>query len=262
MNKGVNHGLSGYREPTVMLQRLRQYTRAQRHKRFDDFMKHASGHIRLVDLGGTVNFWENWGLAAQPHLAVTIVNDHHADKTYENAPISLPNLSRLRADVLTLTAADLAGYDVIFSNSLIEHLPGQPAQRQLAQAIIDSGRPYFLQTPNKRSPVDPHFPKPYVPFFATWPRPLQARMLSWSALGSGSAAPSFEAALARLEHYHPLTKSDVRELFPRARVVMERPLGVPMSIIAMSENRQQAPAVATQPAPAAHSRTTFSSGSP
>jgi hypothetical protein len=143
----------------------------------------------------------------------------------------------LRADVLTLSAADFARFDVIFSNSLIEHLPGRHLQQRLARAIIDSKRPYFMQTPNKRSPVDPHFPRPYVPFFAAYPRSLQARLLSWSALGSGSAAPSYQAALERLSNYYPLTKRDIRNLFPQAQVVMERPLGVPMSIIAMSAER-------------------------
>jgi hypothetical protein len=220
-----------------MLHRLRQYTRAQRLRRFNQFLKYASGRIRLVDLGGTVKFWEDWGLAKQPLLDITLVNDHHLDKTHENDPITLPNIHRLRADVLTLTAKDLAEYDVIFSNSLIEHLPGPQAQQQLARAIIASARPYFLQTPNKHSPLDPHFPRPYVPFFAIYPRSLQARLLSWSALGSGSAAPSYEAALARLRNYYPLTTRDIRLLFPQARVVVERPLGVPMSIIAMSEAR-------------------------
>jgi len=217
-----------------MLHKLRQFTRGQRRKLFDDFMKGVSGPVRLIDLGGTVRFWENWGLARRPQLDVTLVNNHDLDKNHANDAITLPNIRRLRADVLTLSAADFAQYDVIFSNSLIEHLPGRQLQRQLAQAIIDSGRPYFLQTPNKRSPIDPHFPRPYVPFFATYPRPLQARLLSWSALGSGSAAPSYQAALARLQNYYPMTVRDVRQCFPRARVVVERPLGVPMSIIAMS----------------------------
>jgi hypothetical protein len=74
-----------------------------------------------------------------------------------------------------------------------------------------------------------------VPFFATYPRSLQARLLSWSALGSSSASPSYDAAIERLENYSPLTTRDVRQLFPKARSVVERPLGVPMSIIAMSE---------------------------
>jgi hypothetical protein len=200
-------------------------------------MKSITGPIRLVDLGGTVKFWESWGLAKQPLLNVTLVNNHDLDKQYSNDPIALPNIRRLGADVLTLTAADFAQFDVIFSNSLIEHLPGRELQRQLAQAIIDSGRPYFLQTPNKRSPLDPHFPRPYVPFFAAYPRSVQARLLSWSALGSSSVAPSYDAALARLQNYYPLTTRDVRQLFPNARIVIERPLGFPMSIIAMSEAR-------------------------
>jgi hypothetical protein len=217
-----------------MLHRLRRFTREKRLKVFNAFMQGASGRMRLIDLGGTVRFWESWGLAKQPLLDVTLVNNHDRDKQYANDPVSLPNLHRLNADVLTLTAADFSKYDVIFSNSLIEHLPGRDLQRKLAQAIIDSGRPYFLQTPNKRSPLDPHFPRPYVPFFAAYPRALQARLLSWSALGSGSASPSYDAALTRLQNYFPLTARDVRQLFPRARIVMERPLGVPMSIIAMS----------------------------
>jgi hypothetical protein len=218
-----------------MLHEVRRYTRSRRLKLFNEFMKSISGPIRLVDLGGTVKFWESWGLARQPLLSVTLVNNHDLDKQHANAPVTLPNIRRLSADVLTLTVADFAQFEVIFSNSLIEHLPGRELQRQLAQAIIDSGRPYFLQTPNKRAPLDPHFPRPYVPFFATYPRPLQARLLSWSALGSGSVAPSYDAALARLRNYYPLTAGDVRRLFPQARIVVERPLGFPMSIIAMSD---------------------------
>jgi hypothetical protein len=220
-----------------MLHTLRRYTRARRLKLFNEFMKSITGPIRLVDLGGTVKFWESWGLAKQPLLNVTLVNNHDLDKQYSNDPIALPNIRRLGADVLTLTAADFAQFDVIFSNSLIEHLPGRELQRQLAQAIIDSGRPSFLQTPNKRSPLDPHFPRPYVPFFAAYPRSVQARLLSWSALGSSSVAPSYDAALARLQNYYPPTTRDVRQLLPNARIVIERPLGFPMSIIAMSEAR-------------------------
>jgi hypothetical protein len=220
-----------------MLEKLRRYTRGKRLGRFNEFMKGARGPVRLVDLGGTVRFWEDWGLAKQPLLDVTLINSHGLDISHANDPVALPNIRRQRVDVLTLSGADLAQFDVIFSNSMIEHLPGPDAQRQLAQAIIDSGRPYFLQTPNKRSPVDPHFPSPLVPFFAAYPRRLQARLLCWSPLGSPSAASSLKAALARLENYHPLSTRDIRRLFPQAHVVVERPMGVPMSIIAMSAPR-------------------------
>lgn len=219
-----------------MLQLLRQYTRSRRLRLFKRFLAHARGPLRIVDLGGTVRFWEDWGLRADDPVDVTLVNNHLVDKTHMDDPIRLPNIHRVCADVLTLTPEEFAKYDLIFSNSLIEHLPGRAAQEKLAAAILASGRPYFIQTPNKRSPLDPHFPRLYVPFFATYPRSLQARLLTWSALGSGSAAPSYEAALTRLEHYHPLTVHDVQQLFPQARVMVERPLGVPMSVVAISRN--------------------------
>ena len=220
-----------------MLHRLRRYTRGKRLERFNSFVKGVSGQVRLIDLGGTVQVL---GRLGPGEAAAAGRHDRqrppHRQESRARSPLAAehsPSAGRC-ADAV---AADLAEYDVIFSNSLIEHLPSPEAQRQLAQAIIDSGRPYFLQTPNKRSPVDPHFPRPYVPFFAAYPRPLQARLLSWSALGSGSAAPSYAAALERLSNYYPLTTRGVRQLFPQARIVMERPLGVPMSIIAMSEAR-------------------------
>jgi hypothetical protein len=217
-----------------MLHRLRQYTRKKRLGRFNEFITSVQKPIRLIDLGGTVRFWDEWGLARQPWLDVTLANSHDVDISHANDPIVLPNIRRQCVDVLTLSSRQFAQFDLIFSNSMIEHLPGPEAQQQLASAIIDSGRPYFVQTPNRRSPVDPHFPSPLVPFFAGYPRRLQARLLCWSPLGSPSAATSYSAALRRLQNYHPLSAGDVRRLFPGARIVMERPMGVPMSIIAMS----------------------------
>jgi hypothetical protein len=73
-----------------------------------------------------------------------------------------------------------------------------------------------------------------VPFFAVYPRAVQARLLTMGALGSGAPARSFDAAMTRLQYYHPLGRSEMRALFPKARIVMERPMGVPMSIVAMS----------------------------
>ena len=73
-----------------MLHKLRRYTREQRLKLFNEFMKGATGRIRLIDLGGTVRFWENWGLGGQPHFEVTLVNNHDLDKDHANDPITLP----------------------------------------------------------------------------------------------------------------------------------------------------------------------------
>ncbi len=216
-----------------MIGTLRQYTRSRRAKLFRDFVARIPGPLRIVDLGGTVGYWRAWGLEPGDRFHVTLINNHDADKTQLHERTTLPNLANVMRDACDLTPDDYREYDVIFSNSFIEHLTSREKQVAIARQITACGRPYFIQTPNKYSPVDPHFPRPYVPFFAAYPRRLQARLLTLGALGSGSPSPSFDAAMARLGYYHPLSRHDVRELFPNAQIVMERPMGVPMSIVAM-----------------------------
>jgi len=222
-----------------MLEKLRRYTRGQRRKLFEEFLAISNHPMKIVDLGGTVTFWTDWGLSERPMLDITLVNNHEVDTVHADDAINLPNIRRIDADVLTLKIEDLRSYDLIFSNSLIEHLPGAAAQAKLASVITESEMPYFVQTPNKMSPVDPHYPRPYVPFFGAYPRGLQARLLTVSGLGSGSREVTYESAMHRLDYYYPLSKNDVCNLFPNAAVTKERVLGVPMSIIARWKPGQQ-----------------------
>jgi hypothetical protein len=224
-----------------MIETLRQYTRTRRARLFREFIERIPGRLRIVDLGGTISYWNEWGLTADDRFHVTLINNHDANKTQLHERTTLPNLDNVLRDACDVTADDYRQYDVIFSNSFIEHLTSREKQVGVARRIIDSGRPYFIQTPNKYSLVDPHFPRPYVPFFAAYPRAVQARLLTFGALGSGSSSPSFEAAMARLQYYHPLSREDVRELFPDARIVVERPMGVPMSIVAMDASIRRSP---------------------
>lgn len=179
-----------------------------------------------------MRFWEQWGVTAADGLEITLVNHHLIDRT--NVGVSNPfTFIRDRfADATLLSAADLREYDLIFSNSFLEHLPEREQQVAMTRKILESGRWYFIQVPNKFSPIDPHFPRPYVPFFALYPKELQARLWSLSALGSESKADSIEAARLGLRYYNPLGWRDMRRLLPDAELRVERPLGVPMSILA------------------------------
>ena len=215
-----------------MISTLRRKTRGDRGLFFREQIGALPRPLRVIDLGGTSKFWETLGFTAQDGLEVTLLNTHDIDTTMANYENTLPFITDLRGDAMKLTAKDLQAFALIFSNSFIEHLQdGMGSQRLMAQIITASGVPYFLQTPNKNSPVDPHFPRPYVPFFASYPRELQARLLTLGALGSGGKSGSLEEARERLRYYHPLGVRDVRALFPDATVKVERPLGVPMSIL-------------------------------
>jgi hypothetical protein len=187
----------------------------------------------VLDLGGTVKFWEAAGIADAEGMVITLANNHAMDTTNANQVNSFANIREWDVDVLRIGSNEFAKFDVIVSNSFIEHLTCWEDQCRVARRIIESGRPYFIQTPNKASPIDPHFPRPYVPFFAVYPKHMQARLLTLGGLGGGWRAPSMEAALWALKFYNPLGVADMRRLFPNAELQIERPMGVPMSILAI-----------------------------
>lgn len=214
-----------------MIIRLRQWTRARRRRLFESFLPKARP-LRVIDLGGTVPFWRAFELKPAHGLHLTLINTHAHDTTALGAEDSSGLIDDHHMDANEVTLGYLRSFDLIFSNSFLEHLGSRAEQAALARKICDSGVPYFVQTPNKHSPVDPHFPSPLAPFFAAYPRRVQAWLLCHSKLGSGARSRTYADAMERLHFYNPLGYADMRALFPNAQILTERPAGVPMSIIA------------------------------
>lgn len=223
-----------------MIRTLRNWTRARRQARFSEFLP-ARRPLRIVDLGGTVPFWRGWGLTPEDRLQVTLINNHHIDTTAAGRTDHGAEIENRVADANHVTTKFLASFDLIFSSSFLEHLESREAQQRLAKKICDTGRPFFVQVPNKNSPVDPHFPSPMAPFFAIYPRRVQAALLSRFRLGSGSRSANIVAAMERLRFYNPLGLNDIKAMFPTANLAIERPLGVPMSVLAWRANWREAP---------------------
>jgi ubiquinone/menaquinone biosynthesis C-methylase UbiE len=69
--------------------------------------------------------------------------------------------------------------DVVYCNSLLEHVGDKHIQRQVFAEIERVGRKFFVQTPNRHFPIKPHH---LLPFFQYWPRPVQ-RWVGQNILG-------------------------------------------------------------------------------
>jgi len=200
---------------------------------FKSFVSSFTPPVRIIDLGGTVAMWERWGLSTDDDLRIDLANNFSMDTNYRDALSRSKIISKVKVDVSDLSAIDYARYDIVFSNSMLEHLSDPEQQRSVARKICESQRPYFIQVPNKYSLVDPHFAHPLAPFFAAWPRALQIRALRISGLNGGKRAQSLMQAEERLRYYRPLSVSEMKSFFGDAQILIDKNFGIPMSIIAM-----------------------------
>jgi hypothetical protein len=142
------------------LVRVRRNAARERSRMFRGFVASLRRPVRILDLGGTAEMWSRWQVTAADGFAITLLNHHRYDPTQRQATVTQPFIHDCRGDALRLSASDLAAFDVVFSNSMLEHLPSPADQAALARFIAATGLPYFIQVPNKYSPVDPHFPAP------------------------------------------------------------------------------------------------------
>jgi hypothetical protein len=192
--------------------------RRRRFALFEQLLARLSDPVRVLDVGGTPDFWRVMGFT-RPGVSITLLNR-------AAVPAASPAIQSVIGDACDMR--DFAGgeFDVVFSNSVIEHVGTFADQQRMAAEVQRVGRRYFVQTPNRFFPIEPHF---LVPGFQFLPLHVRAGWLARRDIGWYTRAPTYEAALAEVSAVRLLTKSEFRQLFPEARLVTERFLGLPKS---------------------------------
>ncbi|MCL4498894.1 MAG: class I SAM-dependent methyltransferase [Chloroflexi bacterium] len=131
-----------------------------------------------------------------------------------------PEIATVQSNGCHLPFAD-DSFDIVFANSLLEHVVGIVDRRQLANEIMRVGRRFFVATPNYYFPFEPHY---HVPLFQFLPRRLQQAIKHRIGLGWYPKGVWEEIAL--------LTPGKMRRLFPGARLFVHGVLGLPQTLIA------------------------------
>jgi hypothetical protein len=174
---------------------------------------------RVLDIGGTPDCWEL--LKVKPRL--TLVNMPRAGEAL--------GAQWVAADGCALPFGDGA-FDVVFSNSVIEHVGAIDRQRRFAAEVRRVGRAYWVQTPNRWFPVEQHLLTPLVHWLPKrWQQHVIPRWNLWSALVP--ARP--DQRRFYVEHYlrdvRLLGVRDLRLLFPGAQILRERFCGWTKSLL-------------------------------
>jgi len=181
-----------------------------------------SPRTRILDIGGSPSIWEF--LSVRPRL--TILNLPSAIERAEHVEC-------IAADGCLLPFKD-AAFDIVFSNSVIEHVGDRADQQKFADEIARVGQSYWVQTPNRGFPIELHLILPFIHYLPkAWQRPIVERFTVWQLL----VRPSKEEREFYIAHFlHQLkllNESDLRSLFPGATILSERLLGFVKSNIAV-----------------------------
>ncbi len=178
---------------------------------------------RVLDVGGTPLNW----LLADTKPAVTLVN---MPRGLEPAP---PGFHTVAASGCELPFPDRS-FDILFSNSVIEHVRSAGERARFAEEVRRVGRSYCVQTPNRWFPVEPHLCTPFLHFL---PRGVQAWIVRRITVWDWLERPSPDRREWYVGHYlnevRLLTASELRALFPDAQILRERFLGLTKSLIAV-----------------------------
>lgn len=207
--------------------------RARRLAAFAELLEVRPG-MRILDVGGGSELW-----LARPELVrgvdLTILNLDPPEAFLAASRAALGEALSARwqyvqGDGRALPYDDGA-FDVVFSNSVIEHVGDWDDQRRFAAEVRRVGRSYWLQTPNRRFIVEPHFNVPGLQFLP--PAVAERVAIAWpfsflKRYGHGSP----EQIRAALRSTRLLTLREFRALFPDARILRERMAGLDKSFVA------------------------------
>ncbi len=188
-----------------------------------------TARTRLLDIGGTYYNWSLLPPKSRPRLTLLNLGPR---------PHDLPEgVDYLQGNALALPCRP-GDFDVVFSNSVIEHVGSWDAQQRFARELRRLGGSYWVQTPNYFFPVEPHVLGLGVQFL---PRSLARPYVRWCSAWGWFKRPGRAAVDAELDDVRLLNDSEMRALFPESTILRERVLGLTKSLIAVHRAGDRAP---------------------
>ncbi len=186
------------------------YFRSRRMSKFVNTF-HLTPKTTILDVGGDLF---NWLLIDCP-AQVTILNVKEPRGGISDLP---PNFRFVLGDGTQLIYSDRS-FDIVYSNSVIEHLYTYENQRRFACEAMRVGKYLWIQTPNKRFCVEPHLITPFVHWL---PKIVQRRILRNCTIWGLITRPSQQYIDGFLDEVRLLSFDEMQEFFPGYEIQHEK----------------------------------------
>lgn len=215
-----------------------------RYKRFAYFKSWLAQFprpLKILDVGGTIAYWKTMGFDQLQDIEIVLLN-------LEAVPVDSPHFTSIAGDATDMSQFRNKEFDIVFSNSVIEHVGDDVQQAQMAREIMRVGKAYFVQTPSLYFPIESHSCMPFYQFMPTFIRTL---LLYYFDITGGGIGRTLEAWKARFtfrrfermpheswERCHERVKAlrllsgrKFRRFFPNGKLYKEKCFGLTKSYI-------------------------------
>jgi len=212
--------VADHRDQRSLAHRLR----LRRFGRFLELVARVPAPWAMLDVGGTPDFWRRMRFVPPPGCRIVLLNRRRPDLDPD------PGLEAVLGDATDMSMFGDRCFDVVFSNSAIEHVGDRAAQERMAAEVRRVGRRYVVQTPSYWFPLEPHFLLPGIQWLPAAARAEVVFRLrpGWYGAGVRSRGEAREA----VDSIRLLRRWELARLFPEARIGVERLVGLPKSYVA------------------------------
>jgi hypothetical protein len=189
------------------------------------------GSVNILDLGGTEKYWGILpkGLLEKNNVSITLLNLPGKNKLEDGA-----RYKYLEGDACDLSSIGDYSFDIVHSNSVIEHVGDWNKMKNFSNGIKRLAKNYFIQTPYYWFPIEPHC---MFPFFHWLPKPIKVFLVMRFSLGHWSRKKDVSDAVITVESARLLDIKMFRALFGESEIIVEKFFFLPKSLIAIhSEN--------------------------
>lgn len=208
----------------VYQQHLRRVSSTARTKRWSEVLRRFPRlhEMRVLDLGGDLATWQEAPVRPRHVTSLNLDARHQLESDW----------------FLGLTGDACAPperlmdrtYDLAFSNSLLEHVGGHAKRKQLAEVILDVAPQFWVQTPYRYFPVEPHWMVPGMQFL---PLAAQAFISRRMPFGPASRDTPLEDVVDACAYVELVSLTQFRDYFPGAAIWRESFLGLTKSLVAV-----------------------------
>lgn len=222
----ISKVLTNYDNPNSIGSKLREKRIKPLLSMINDIYE-RNGVVNILDVGGVKQYWNILpkNILEEKNIVITLLNIPNAHPLEDEK-----RYKYLYGDACELTDHADNSFDIVHSNSVVEHVGDWNRMVLFANEVKRLAKSHYVQTPYFWFPIEPHC----MTFIFHWlPKPIRVSMIMRFSLGHWKRQETVIGAVRAVDSARLLDFKMFEALFQDSVVNFEKILFLPKSLIAI-----------------------------